>query len=116
MENLSKENFWNAIMEKYPEAGKLFCNWIDKYKVEVGWDKLFGNDIDAVHYRSVQIKFHDIPFEMQHGIIARFDIECFNGVFTGKGKTVYENSRATYVSQFEDLFKDLNERLKTQSQ
>lgn len=117
MENLSKENFWNRLKEMYPDAVELFCNWIDKYKEEVGWNKLFNSDSD---YQNVDgknapaLKFHDLPFEFQNGIIARFDIECFNGILTGKGKVVYENGRDGYVAGFVQLFSDLDTQLKKQ--
>jgi hypothetical protein len=42
MENLTKENFWNALTEKYPEQMKQFCAWIDEYKNRVNWDSLFS--------------------------------------------------------------------------
>lgn len=72
MENLNKDNFWNEIEQKYPVQFKYFSEWIDNYKESVGWDSLFGNNIDAVHYKQHQIKFHDIPLEMQLGVILRF--------------------------------------------
>ena len=62
MKGLTKENFWNEMYEQYPEAMKMFCTWIDEYKEEVGWDWVF----------SPSVKFHDVPLEMQVGIIVRF--------------------------------------------
>lgn len=70
--NLNKENFFNEMTMKYPLIMKVFSEWIDVYKKEVSWDKLFGNNIDAIHYNVYQIKFHDIPFEMQLGVIESF--------------------------------------------
>lgn len=61
-DNLNKENFWNAMMMQFPSAMNLFCNWIDEYKKQVGWDNFFKDGV----------KFHDIPFQMQGGIIAKF--------------------------------------------
>jgi hypothetical protein len=121
MENLSKENFWDDITKRFPEAMELFGKWIDKYKEEVGWDRLFANGQYFIEpngkggHRS-ETKFHDIPFEMQNGILARFDIECFNGVLTGKGKAVYENGRQNYVKGFYNLFADLQKQLNKQNQ
>jgi hypothetical protein len=106
MENLSKENFWNELSEKYPQAVELFNNWIDKYQKEVGWGDLFPNGV----------KFHDLPFEMQNGILARFDIECFHGVLTGKGKAVYESERSVYVQGFINLFRGVQIMLEKQKQ
>jgi hypothetical protein len=112
MQNLNKDNFWTMMQNHYPDAMNVFCKWIDQYKIEVGWDELFNQagltDVDK------PIKFHNIPFEMQNGILARFDIECNDGVFTGRGSTVYEKMRPVYVQQFEDLFSDLQQQLNKQ--
>ncbi len=87
MENLNKENFWNALHTKYPQAVDKFCKWIDEYKKEVGWDAFFANEgfteemtgmpptettTIIVGPRSPQIKFHHIPIEWQYGILQRF--------------------------------------------
>ena len=78
-ERLTKENCWNEMMELYPKATKLFCDWIDKYKEAVGWDGLFGNHFkEAAH---TKIKFHHIPYEMQHGIWIRFASETLEDNF-----------------------------------
>lgn len=57
-ETLTKENFWDRMMELYPNATKKFCQWIDEYKIAVGWNALFGENV----------KFHDLPGAMQVGI------------------------------------------------
>ena len=62
MENLNKENFWNEAMEKYPVPTEKFCKWIDGYKKLVLWNEIFD----------CTVKFHDIPYDMQTGIICRF--------------------------------------------
>lgn len=100
MQNLSKENFWNSLNEKYPLAVKYFCDWIDRYKVEVGWQKLF---VDG-------IKFHDIPFEMQNGILARFDLEMFNNI-GNKGRENYERIAGSFRQQYTNLFEDLQRQI-----
>jgi hypothetical protein len=64
MEDLTKENFWDECFEKYPDATKEFCEWIDGYKASVNWEELFAPGI----------KFHDIPGEMQCGIWVEFII------------------------------------------
>jgi hypothetical protein len=64
MENLGKENFWNPMHEKYPLAVDKFCKWIDEYKKHVNWKELFGE----------KVKFHDLPYELQMGIMNRFFI------------------------------------------
>lgn len=63
--NLNKKNFWNDLMIKYPETTKKFCEFIDEFKKDFEWDKIFKKDI----------KFHDIPLELQIGILKRFIIE-----------------------------------------
>lgn len=68
MENLNKENFWNGMYYHYPKATKEFCDWIDKYKEQNNWDKLFADGI----------KFHHIPIEMQFGILVEYQ-KSFGG-------------------------------------
>jgi hypothetical protein len=77
MENLNKENFWNALKLKYPEAVDNFCKWIDEYKKreDIDWYYLFGNDKrDSMEH----IKFHDIPLEMQIGILLLYVKEFYS--------------------------------------
>jgi hypothetical protein len=57
---LTKKNFWNEMMEKYPKSTKSFFDWIDEYKKEVDWVNLFNEHLN--------VKFHDIPYAMQQGI------------------------------------------------
>ncbi len=61
-DNLNKENFFNEMNEKYPKAMKIFCKWIDDYKIEIHWNKLFKDEV----------KFHDIPAIFQIPIIHDF--------------------------------------------
>lgn len=70
MENLSKENFWNDLEEKYPEAMKVFRDWLDTYKQKVHWDDLFGIH-QRKHYWG-DIKYHHLPIAMQIGIFIEF--------------------------------------------
>lgn len=69
MENLGKKNFWDQMEKKYPMAVDVFKKWIDGYKKKVNWGILFSDGIE----------FHDIPYEMQMGIMNRFFIETFAG-------------------------------------
>jgi hypothetical protein len=100
IENLTKENFFNELHDQYPEAVEHFCKWIDEYKREVNWDTLFGGDLVRAP------KFHEIPFEMQNGIIARFELELFNNGH-GNGKEHYVGIAKQYKGQVRELFKDL---------
>ena len=73
-ENINKVNFFNVMMEKYPDSTKQFCDWIDRYKKETHMD-----DWQKPVYKELKsIKFHDLPFEMQKGIIHRFVKETTN--------------------------------------
>lgn len=79
-ETLTKENFWNRMMELYPNATKKFCEWVDEYKKEVNWKILFNCGKDKNYGTNFNrpvgengrwdhdIKFHDIPHAMQTGI------------------------------------------------
>lgn len=69
--SLTKENFWNKMMEDFPKATKSFCKWIDEYKKNVGWNGLFNSNSDyqdANGKNAKAPKFHDLPYAMQHGI------------------------------------------------
>lgn len=74
--NINKENFFNGMMEKYPDATQQFCDWIDEYKKECGMHEWLDDDssIAGLH----PIKFHHLPYEMQKGIIHRFVKEKAN--------------------------------------
>lgn len=74
MKNLSKENFWNKLQEKYPLGMKIFCDWIDEYKKRNNWDLLFCNSYLKARNLN-QTKFHDIPYAMQIGIWIEFVCE-----------------------------------------
>lgn len=79
-ESLTKENFWNALMEQYPERMKHFCAWIDEYKKRVEWDKLFNirthsNEMQRTPVKLGDKKFHDLPVAMQLGIFFQYACE-----------------------------------------
>jgi len=102
MQNLNKENFWNDLKKKYPDAVDHFCKWIDEYKKEVDWNNLFGNNMSQLN---PQIKFHDLPIDMQNGIIARYDLEC------NSGKVGYEKIIGNLQMQVSKLFQDLQNQI-----
>lgn len=84
MENLNKQNYftpeWKA---KYPLASEHFCKWIDGYKKRVGWKKLFNGGVmyefyggsETFTHKTEAPKFHDLPIEMQIGIIYQWSVE-----------------------------------------
>lgn len=72
-ESLTKENFWNEIMEKWPGEMNEFCYWINEYKKKVGWNVLF--DIYDTDPKHIGIKYHDLPIAMQIGIFYQFTME-----------------------------------------
>lgn len=78
IESLTKENFWNDLMEKYPEEMKLFCAWIDEYKKKVDWNNLFASTVNAKIP-----KYHDLPIAMQFGIFLQFAKESWNESWGG---------------------------------
>jgi hypothetical protein len=68
-ENLTKENFWNEMKEKYPDAMAIFCDWIDRYKRAVDWDNLFNAGLpDTTGKMSEAPKYHQLPIHLQFGI------------------------------------------------
>jgi hypothetical protein len=96
---LTKENFWDAAEKRYPQALEHFKKWIDKYKEEIGWRDLF---VDGR-------KFHDLPFDLQNGIIARYDLECFNG------KEKADNIREYEPNRMRELFADVQKSILNRS-
>lgn len=106
MENLNKNNFWDDLHKKYPVAYIHFCDFIDEYKKEVGWDRLFnaGNFSEAP-------KFHDLPIELQFGIIVRFSGEMMGAKLLGE-KEIFEAIKASVRSNFDKI----NKKLKTTKQ
>ena len=80
MKNLTKENFWNEMHQKYPEQMKRFCAWIDKYKARVNWNILFNHQLYGKQYKHSKTsmkqipapKYHDLPLAMQMGIFMEF--------------------------------------------
>ena len=89
---LTKENFFNEMMEKFPNSMKVFCEWIDEYKESVNWNKLFNDSYsqtniqrapngEVCHIDFSAPKFHDIPHDMQVGIWIRFAEETLDHLF-----------------------------------
>ena len=91
-QNLTKENFFNEMKEKYPNSMKHFCDWIDEYKKEVGWIDLFGNII----------KYHSLPYAMQYGIWIEYCRESLSNFF----------EQPEHISDTVDLREDIQEVFK----
>ena len=86
--SLTKENFFDELKANYPTAWLAFDLWIDEYKKAVDWDSLFNDESlisvetqiskdsrrDVFGYSKAP-KFHEIPFEMQIGILLKFVTE-----------------------------------------
>ena len=90
MENLNKENFFNALQDKFPKGMKIFCDWIDEYKKKNNWDSLFktpddkrpeansdpffnvGLDERQKEWDARKIKYHNLPIAFQIGIWIEF--------------------------------------------
>lgn len=90
IEPLTKENFWDQLELLNQFEMLKFQQWIDRYKTEHEWDKLFNGNIDFFEYystcggqnigngkksKSVAPKFHDLPFAFQIGIFQQFLME-----------------------------------------
>jgi hypothetical protein len=90
-------------MAKYPLATQAFCDWVDKYKVEIDWLSLFDNDWP------VEVKFHHLPIEMQIGILSRFIIQ-----YEDLRPVPYMEGRDTMVLCLKDRFCCIESLLITQ--
>lgn len=121
MEKLTKENFWNDLMEKYPEEMKQFCAWIDEYKERVDWKRLFNTGTDYTGYLGMpgkpitefkQVreapKYHDLPIAMQVGIFFLFTSEQREGetMCALFGQDESPNSIDDFVTAIKEWFKD----------
>jgi hypothetical protein len=89
MNNLNKENFFDLMDEKYPLGMIMFQRYVDNYKKQVNWDKLFNSDSDYQNSEgknAVAPKFHDLPYELQIGLLLKFAADLFpseEGIFIG---------------------------------
>lgn len=103
MTNLDKrldKPLWDKIQEQFPNSMKYFIYWFDHYKKAVGWEGLFNETI------IVQApKFHDLPYEMQHGIWISFASDVLN--------TLYEQPEYTPLLDVEEevnqVFKEIEQ-------
>lgn len=80
-ETLTKENFWNEMYSTYPNACKIFCDWIDEYKETVKWWELFNAGNPSGEGQKQPPKFHEIPYAMQQGIWIEFANQTVNEYF-----------------------------------
>lgn len=103
MENLTREYF-KELAAKYPEAVEHFLYWLEQYKMSVGWDSLFGQDA-----YDGPIDFYDLPYDMQNGIMARFDIEKF------MGKNGYMKIKRNESNRYDKLFADVQDAINDRS-
>jgi hypothetical protein len=80
MEGLTKENFFNQVEEDLPFAVALFCSWIDEEKIKIDWDEVFNGGWELPQCGGIQTqspKFHELPFELQFGLISKFIYKYF---------------------------------------
>jgi hypothetical protein len=95
METLTKDNFWNSVMENYPDSVGAFCKWIDEYKASIYWDDW------------ADIKFHHLPGPMQFGILLHYFKQiggCYFelDVFNDDWREVIESAFAIEEQKFQD--------------
>lgn len=102
IQSLTKENFFDELHDMFPDAVEHFFSWLNEYKKEVAWDELFGN----VFPTTKKIQFQDLPFDMQNGIIARYELELYNNGH-GNGKEIYEGLAEKYRVNIRNIFIDL---------
>ena len=122
---LTKEDFYNLIAENFPISFKKFSDYIDDFKASTNWNELFK--IDYINNQSpveYDIKFHDIPFALQKGVIENFfvlnDIQyypvkhpfspekwTFHTIDTIKGAIWSQFTNSTHQDLFEyDTYED----------
>lgn len=91
-ENLNKENFWNQLNTDCPIIMKRFCKFIDEWKEQNEWKKMFNK----------KIKFHHIPVEMQTGIVIAFIMKI-----TNQPADQLMNSKTFITKEFEHIEKKI---------
>lgn len=126
METLTKENFWNRIKDLYPEAFKVFGQWVNNYKIDNEWVVLFnegfinfGKEInlqnDLVQHipTSKAPKYHDLPVALQWGIFTQFVYETLK-IIPNNGENRITLHCGSYIGEvkivIEDFFKWLQEQ------
>lgn len=96
-ENLNKQNFFDEMHSLYPKAVDKFIEWIDGYKSANNWNSIFREGV----------KFHDIPYELQMGIMNRFFIEAFTSneeyCVDGQRGAVYHNEMRDAMGRLSDF-------------
>lgn len=81
---LTKENYFDEVTKKFPIAMNKFHGFIDQFKEIAEWEELF----------KYGIKFHNIPFLLQRGILLEFfnyqgiDYHCYKNLSTNKWRVV----------------------------
>jgi len=87
---LTKENCWDELKKRFPEAMDVFGAWLDEYKIESDYFKLFRNDLLFIEPNNAKVtdrqvvplkepptrprhpRFHELPGELQFGIFCAF--------------------------------------------
>ena len=122
MDNLSKENTWNAIEQESPIAFAHFMAWLDEYKKSVNWRGLFNGGINYNDYgHGLEIievnlcvtkapKFHDLPMEMQIGIMMKYLEDSIPEAEAG-----FANLCKEMRNDMDDTFEFLNNRLEAKA-
>ena len=106
---LTKEGFWNSMMERFPLSMKLFCKWIDDYKEAVKWTNLFNeHSLESAPVTIKAPKFHEIPYEMQQGIWICF---CNNTLHKFYEQPEY-NYRFDLEEDIKEVFSELESIIK----
>lgn len=85
---LTKESYFNDIEIDFPIAYEVFQDWIDNYKALINWVDLFG-EAKSVSVTGLRMapKFHEVPFELQRGIMSQFFFEHNLAAFTAPHQT-----------------------------
>lgn len=110
IENLTKENFWNEMQEKYPKAMKKFCDWVDNYKKENDWYSLFNSGWSKGVSKSNEghliggektkaPKYHQLPLALQYGIFVQFTGELYLKI--GDVQDIRKDLTSNIIASFE---------------
>jgi len=91
MDNLNQ--IYEDLKTACPTAWAEFMTFVDKYKGEVAWPFLFAPE---------DLKFHDIPVDMQCGVLMRFIDVMRNDMTKEQHHQMLEDLIRTQFSKIEE--------------
>ncbi len=104
---LTYHEFWEPLENAYPEACKVLYEWLENYREQVNWKKMFSVTMWSIkHNRAMGAEdyethnrheiathlydFHDLPIAMQIGIFIEFVDNTTGGTWNFSGQFIVD--------------------------